>query len=146
VILGEVLEHVPRPGNLLAMCHAQLRRGGVLIVSTPNGESPHNWRFPRYRATVMEAASRKDMPSGLGGRETHLFNFQMNSLLALLDSSRFRVLRRQYMNSYVVNPFGLHRLFPLSSAVALNRFCALVPSIARFTTMTLFVVAQKIRP
>jgi 2-polyprenyl-3-methyl-5-hydroxy-6-metoxy-1,4-benzoquinol methylase len=143
VILGEVLEHVPRPGELLAMCRAKLRDGGVLIITTPNGESPHNWRFRRYDPTTMEASACEDIPSGLGGRETHLFNFRMCTLLALLQGSGFGVRQWEYVNSYAINPSGLHRLLPPSTATALNRICARLPAIARFTTMTLFVVAEK---
>jgi 2-polyprenyl-6-hydroxyphenyl methylase/3-demethylubiquinone-9 3-methyltransferase len=146
VILGEVLEHVPRPRKLLQNCLRVLQPGGVLVITTPNGESPHNWLMRRYDPASMEVPSRASTPSGLGGRETHLFNFQMRTLLALLQNCGFTIRRRAYLNSYIVNPVGLHRLLSQSAAAALNRFCARMPVLARYSTMTLFVVAQKANP
>src|SRR5207249_2766092 len=37
IILGEVIEHVPRPGTLLDGCWEQLRSGGTIVITTPNG-------------------------------------------------------------------------------------------------------------
>ncbi len=143
VILGEVLEHVPRPGKLLASCWEKLQPGGLLVVTTPNGESPHNWRFPKYDPMTMEESAREEIPSGLGGRETHLFNFRMRTLLALLQRCGFEVRGREYLNSYIISPIGLHRLLSLSAAATLSRFFACLPVLAPFTTMTMFVVALK---
>ncbi len=143
VVLGEVLEHVPRPGSLIASCAEKIQPGGGLVVTTPNGESPHNWRFQKYDPTVMESSEREKIPSGLGARETHLLNFRMRTLLELLRSRGFTLRRWAYLNSYVINPIGLHRLLSASAADTLNTFCARLPCIARYTTMTLFALARK---
>jgi SAM-dependent methyltransferase len=46
VTMFDVVEHIPADGAAVAEALRVLRRGGVLIVSTPN----ENWRFPYYEA------------------------------------------------------------------------------------------------
>ena len=38
VLMGEVIEHVAWPEKLIASAHANLRVGGVFVLTTPNGE------------------------------------------------------------------------------------------------------------
>lgn len=143
VLLGEVLEHVPRPGTLVQQCRDRLGEGGIIVITTPNGLSPHNWVLRNYDRQTMEAADRANMPSGLGGRETHLFCFRPNQLRDLVRRSGLLIERQELLNSYVINPIGLHRFLPLHAAERLNRFCSRMPLLASFTTMTQFIVARK---
>lgn len=145
ILLGEVLEHVPRPGTLLKQCHAMLHRGGVVVITTPNGLSPHNWVLRRYDPQTMESPDRANVSSGLGGRETHLFCLRPNQLRSIVRGSGLVIERYELLNSYVVNPLGLHRILPLYVAQRLNRLFSRIPLFATFTTMTQFLVARKPR-
>lgn len=142
VLLGEVLEHVPRPGTLIQQCRDMLRRGGMIVITTPNGLSPHNWLLASYDP-LMEAPSRADLPSGLGGRETHLFCFRPNQLRNLVIRSGLMIERHELLNSYVINPIGLHRILPVRVAEQLNGSFSRIPLLASCTTMTQFLVARK---
>jgi 2-polyprenyl-3-methyl-5-hydroxy-6-metoxy-1,4-benzoquinol methylase len=143
ILLGEVLEHVPRPGALVQSCHAMLHRGGVMVITTPNGLSPHNWLLPSYDFAKMELPDRANRPSGLGGRETHLFCLRPSQLRNLVRASGLVIERYRLLNSYVINPLGLHRILPLSAAERLNRWFSQIPMLAAVTTMTQFLVARK---
>ena len=143
VLLGEVLEHVPRPGTLIQQCRGMLRRGGMIVITTPNGLSPHNWLLASYDPRTMEAPSRADLPSGLGGRGTHLFCFRPKQLRDLVIRNGLTIERQQLLNSYVINPIGLHRILPLRVAGRLNRFFSRIPLLASYATMTQFLVARK---
>ncbi len=143
ILLGEVLEHVPRPATLVGQCRDMLRQGGIIVITTPNGLSPHNWVLPAYDPRSMEALDRMDIPSGLGGRETHLFCFRPNQLCNLVLRSGLLIERRELLNSYVVNPLGLHKVLPLRTVEQLNRFCSRIPLLASFTTMAQYIVAKK---
>lgn len=143
VLLGEVLEHVPRPGALVQRCCDMLRRGGIIVITTPNGLSPHNWRLASYDPRTMETSDRANLPSGLGGRETHLFCFRLSQLRDLVRGCGLVIERHELSNSYVINPLGLHRILPLSAAERLNQFFCRIPLLATFTTMTQFLVARK---
>jgi SAM-dependent methyltransferase len=142
IILGEVLEHVPRPGALVQRCCNMLRRGGIIVITTPNGLSPHNWLLPRYDPRKMEAPDRANLPSGLGGRETHLFCFRPSQLRDLVRGRDLVIERHELSNSYVINPLGLHRILPLPAAKRLNHLFSRMPLFATITTMTQFLVAR----
>ncbi len=143
ILLGEVLEHVPRPGALVQQCRGMLREGGITIITTPNALSPHNWVMRNYDPKTMETPDRADKPSGLGGRETHLFCFRPNQLMDLVSTNGLIIERYELLNSYVVNPIGLHRMLPLRATARLNKFFSRIPLLANFTTMTQFLVARK---
>ncbi len=51
VLCSEVLEHVPEPARLLAEAARVLRRGGALILSTPQTWGLHEEPFDFYRYT-----------------------------------------------------------------------------------------------
>ena len=144
ILLGEVLEHVPRSGTLIGQCHGWLNRDGILVITTPNSLSPHNWMMPRYKSGEMESPNRAKVASGLGGRETHLFCFRPRQLQKLVRESGFVIIRQELLNSYFTNPIGLHRILPLPLTEKLNRSFSHVPFLASFTTMTQFIVARKI--
>ncbi len=143
VLLGEVLEHVPRPGALIQQSRSMLRRGGIVVITTPNGLSPHNWMLPRYAPRTMEVADRAGLPSGLGGRETHLFCFWPSQLRDLVLNSDLIIERRELLNSYAISPMSLHRILPLPVAARLNRVFSRTPLLSTITTMTQFLVARK---
>lgn len=50
VVMGHVIEHVPHPLELIKECRRVLKKGGVLVITTPNADSPcsryygRNWR------------------------------------------------------------------------------------------------------
>ncbi len=60
VTLIDVLEHIPRPVELLRTLHALLEEGGCLVVKVPNGRAQHlkeTWKsrlVPGYRATLAD--------------------------------------------------------------------------------------------
>jgi SAM-dependent methyltransferase len=143
ILLGEVVEHVPRPGALVQRCREMLSRGGIVVITTPNGLSPHNWVLPRYDPRTMEVPARANLPSGLGGRETHLFCFRPSQLRDLVRGRDLIVERHELLNSYIINPLGLHRILPLTAAERLNQSFSRVPFLATITTMTQFLVARK---
>jgi len=39
IIMNHVIEHLPDPGKVLAECHRLLKRGGTLVLTTPNTAS-----------------------------------------------------------------------------------------------------------
>ena len=143
ILLGEVLEHVPQPKKLLETCWDMLHPGGIIVITTPNGLGLHNWLSTGYNPSTMESPDRANMPSGFGGRETHLFCLRPNQLRGLVLKIGLFIERQELLNSYVVNPLGLHKFFPLNTADGLNRFFSRIPILASFTTMTQFVVARK---
>jgi 2-polyprenyl-3-methyl-5-hydroxy-6-metoxy-1,4-benzoquinol methylase len=142
ILLGEIVEHVPRPSVLVKECRDRLRRGGIICITTPNGLSLHNWLIPRYDPS-MEETNRMNTSSGLGGRETHLFNFRPSQLRHLVLEAGLVIERWGFLNSYAVNPIGIHRVLPKQVAESINRLFSRLPVLCYYATMTLFIVARK---
>ena len=152
ILLGEVIEHVPRPGTLLRECVEMLRPNGIIVVTTPNGRSLHNWRLPPYDES-MEVEERADVPSGIGVGDgalaklepnpLHLFCFRRRQLSEVAVKCGLTLEHSELLNSYVVNPIQLHKILPLKITKWLNQICSQIPVLADFTTMALFVVGKK---
>lgn len=144
IILGEVIEHVPQPAKFIARCKELLRESGIIVLTTPNGLSPHNWLLRGYDPRLMESSEWADVQSGLGGRETHLFCFRPNQFASMLQRSGLKIERFKFLNSYIINPIGLHMFLPQQAIEKLNQTFSCLPILSKYFTMTLFAVARKV--
>lgn len=80
VVMSHVIEHVPAAGELLAECRRILKKGGVLVVLTPNAASRghkrygRNWRGlepPRHlQVFTLKSLARIANASGYADVET----------------------------------------------------------------------------
>jgi 2-polyprenyl-6-hydroxyphenyl methylase/3-demethylubiquinone-9 3-methyltransferase len=100
VILGEILEHVAHPGDLLGRALSLLKVGGVLVITTPNQEF---WLestppFTDVQGIISELERRQFGPLG----EDHLFTLRMEELRALIPTSA-EVVRASYFGSVLFN-------------------------------------------
>jgi 2-polyprenyl-3-methyl-5-hydroxy-6-metoxy-1,4-benzoquinol methylase len=78
VVAKEVIEHVPEPTPWAEMLARKVRRGGSLVLTTPN-----YGRFstlPLLEATVLEIVARRD---GYSRRDIHPSRFDQASFAAL---------------------------------------------------------------
>jgi SAM-dependent methyltransferase len=97
VSLWHVLEHVPRPGELLQRIGHLLRPGGYLVLAVPNEDAA---LFPFHCGQTRE-------PNPLGpldwgpGRELHLTHFQPKTLATGLRRAGFKVVRSGVDDVYV---------------------------------------------
>jgi len=78
VFLGDILEHVPNPAMLLIECRRVLKRGGILIVSTPNTDC--FWS----KATLLLYKFFK-IPWSTAEPPYHLWQFSLGNLKYLLS-------------------------------------------------------------
>lgn len=85
IVFGDVLEHLPDPQEVLALCRSHLRDGGAIVASVPNVA------HLSVRAMLLEG--RWDY-SELGILDhTHLRFFTRTTLIKLFSDSAYRVLR-----------------------------------------------------
>lgn len=89
VNLGDVIEHVPDPLDLLRESKRVLQKGGVVVVTTPNLDC--FWA----RATHWLARSF-NFPWSLLTPPHHLFYFSDLNLGRLLVKTNFKILRTEY--------------------------------------------------
>jgi 2-polyprenyl-6-hydroxyphenyl methylase/3-demethylubiquinone-9 3-methyltransferase len=143
VILGEVIEHVAHPDEMVTMCRGYLRVGGYLLVTTPNGEYLRN-RLPTfYSAPKPEEMERRQfMPDADG----HLFAFTRHELRELIVSSGFKVVDHKVSHT----PFLTERVRRLASRILLSpalleifdRFIAAIPLLGTKLCMEQAVLGQ----
>lgn len=94
VILSEVIEHLERPQDSMLEAGRVLRRGGRLLITTPNYRSP----WPLMEWTV----DRLNMAPKMAG-EQHITRFHPASLRALLSGSGLDI---EYFGTiYAFSPF-----------------------------------------
>jgi 2-polyprenyl-3-methyl-5-hydroxy-6-metoxy-1,4-benzoquinol methylase len=89
VNLGDIIEHVKDPEGFLFECLRILKKGGVLIISTPNTNS----FFPRATRWVYE---RLGLMWSHPSPPYHLFDFSDENLSEFLSSNGLEILRIDY--------------------------------------------------
>lgn len=109
VLAGEVIEHVAKPDQLLASAAANLKAGGILIVTTPNG-NVFSANLPTF-SQVKDFDALIPMQFHWGN---HLFLYTLQELNNLFNSAGFDVIfQEKYHSSYVSQIKGIRYLLPL---------------------------------
>ena len=90
IVLGELLEHVVWPEQFLANAQQMLGPGGIIIVSTPNGQ--HRWNnLPTYSEVQNSRSAFEFRQFGPDG-DSHLFLYTPSELTLLLERSGFDIV------------------------------------------------------
>ncbi len=80
VILGELVEHVAHPDELLARAVDLVKVGGAVVVTTPNGRNLRE-RLPSYQEVVANGGLPRIEAEQFGpGGEHHLFAYTIDEL------------------------------------------------------------------
>lgn len=141
VICGEIIEHVAYPKDLLAAVGRNLRVGGHLVLTTPNG---NEWGSP------LKTYSEIDDVSALIPRQfhfgDHLFLYLEEELRALLAETGFQVVEVvKFNSSYLSQIKGIRYLVPHGLLRWLERQTRHWKKGGKDSTNGLIVVAKKIR-
>lgn len=145
VIVGELVEHVAHPEELLTRAVGLAKVNGIVVVTTPNGEFVRS-RLPSYE----EVLTRGDLPRleeeqfGPGG-EHHLFAYSKQELLSHVPPNAEVVdsgyLGTALMNSHVQRVLDRRTLGHLytKAVMAANQ----LPPLARCLGLSLVVVLRR---
>jgi 2-polyprenyl-3-methyl-5-hydroxy-6-metoxy-1,4-benzoquinol methylase len=93
VVCTEVLEHVRTPAHFLRNLAAKLRRGGVLVLTTPNADYLLT-RLPTF-GRASQAVIDEAEPNSLDG-DAHRYLYSREELIALVRGVGLRVLRHGF--------------------------------------------------
>ena len=115
LILGEVIEHVPDPDFLLKECYRVLKKGGVMIISTPNLVSWANRLLvllgiqPLFTETSNEInLGRRFKILGQGEKtQGHLKIFTSRSLTEILEKEKFKMKEKYGVPFFFPFPLSL---------------------------------------
>lgn len=93
IIAGEILEHVDNPPRLIRDCVKHLKKGGRLILTTPNATGLQYLRNPSWCVT---------------GKFGHIAAFTFPMLEHLFTDSGLKVFDKKYINAFWVhNPLQI---------------------------------------
>ena len=103
VIFLETIEHVENPAQFLREFHRILRTNGHLIVSTPNATSIKNLLYAlSYRRKQKQKQLIKEISEetlGTGIHIEHIYNWDFQTLVRLLDRCGFDVVEHSFARS-----------------------------------------------
>lgn len=141
VYLGEVIEHCAHPVEAVRAVAQCLKPGGVMVVTTMNGEwagSPDP-TYSQVQGREVEARQH-----GRGG-EDHLFAFTRRELLEVVQQAGLQVVRTELHATALHSDrvWALKRVLPAAWIRALSRVVCGLPLVGRLTALTLLVVARK---
>lgn len=139
IICGEVIEHVAYPKDLLAAAARNLKAGGHLVLTTPNGEE---WGSP------LRTYSEIDDVSALIPRQfhfgDHLFLYTESELRGLLSECGFETVEVTKFNSaYLSQVKGFRYLLPYGFLRWAERKTRSWKKKGKDSTNGLIVVARK---
>lgn len=88
IIAAEIIEHLIDPKKFLENCYKSLKKGGYLILTTPNFGF-WRWRLQSLTGNVPETIKfYKNTPD----QHIHVFNWQ--TLEELLENAKFKLVQR----------------------------------------------------
>ena len=132
VLMTEVIEHVAHPDEFLRKIAALVRRGGHIIMTTPNGAYFKN-ELPKFSECADPAAFEAGQfrPNADG----HIFLLHPDEIAALAESAGLEVLaQRLFTNPLTTGHVGTERLLrilPRRSVLGLEKFSAALPGTLR---------------
>lgn len=105
ILMGEVIEHVAWPEQLVESARENLRTGGLFVLTTPNGTYGGN-----HLPTFSEISSdRREFEARQFHYGDHLFLYTPDELRALLEKGGFEVLEVVTFNSHYLTKSGVFR-------------------------------------
>ena len=139
VLAGEVIEHVAHPDQLLASAAANLRQGGVLVLTTPNG-AEHGSTLPTYKqVTNLEELIPRQFHWG-----DHLFLYTVEELRELFDQAGLDLIyAEKYHSSFVSQIKAPRYLMPLRLLKWLEKKTRHLSKGGKDSTNLLIVVGRK---
>ena len=143
ITLFHVLEHVPDPGKLVALCHDLLGAQGILVIAVPNDVVAWTSKIKKLGKRLGLSAFQKFSPKlGISragaSREIHLSHFTPTVLRGLIERSGMHVTEESLDPYYASS--GV-RLFLDSAYYTVH--CALHASLKINRYDTIWMVAQK---
>ena len=128
LILGDILEHLKNPWDLLTSATRLLRNDGSLIASIPN---------VRHFSTIVSLVFKGYWPYRERGihDKTHLRFFALKNILEMLNKARLEIVRLERQYRIIESPHPYNRF---------SKWFLLLLPLRDFLTFQYLIVAQKL--
>ncbi len=90
IIAGEIIEHIYNPIKFIRECNKILKKGGTLILSTPNICSLKN----RFKVLFGQLPEYCAEPSEDESFERHIIDFNFSRLIQILKENGFKIIKK----------------------------------------------------
>lgn len=144
VLMGEIIEHVAHPARLLNAAFENLAPGGLLVLTTPNGDSYAN-RLPTYREVAHDL--ERFIPQQFHWGD-HLFLYTETELRELLAQAGFDPAATtvdKVNSAWITQIKGARYLLPRAALSWLERRTRGIRRQGRDSTENLIVTARRPR-
>jgi 2-polyprenyl-6-hydroxyphenyl methylase/3-demethylubiquinone-9 3-methyltransferase len=139
VILGEIIEHVAFPNQLLKSAADNLNPNGILILTTPNGN-----QFASPLPTYKQVSNLEELIPRQFHWGDHLFLYTDEELRELMNDQGLEVLQILKMNSaYVSEIKAIRYLMPKAMLTWLEKRTRTFKKQGKDSTANIVVVARK---
>jgi 2-polyprenyl-3-methyl-5-hydroxy-6-metoxy-1,4-benzoquinol methylase len=140
ILMGEVIEHVAWPEQLIAAAAENLRKGGLFVLTTPNGTYGGN-DLPTFSSITSD---RREFEGKQFHHGHHLFLYTPAELRGLLERGGFELLRIEVFNSHFLTKSGVFRyFFSRKCLMRLDRILSLLPFRGGSSANMMIAVARK---
>ncbi|MHA1286382.1 MAG: methyltransferase domain-containing protein [Candidatus Thorarchaeota archaeon] len=144
VILGEIIEHIAYPEKLFSEIQTMLRKNGLLIITTPNGNEIFS-KLPTFneirndRTIYMKEQFKPDA-------DGHLFLFTKNDFLELLGGNYSVISSERFsLNIFFLNQITdiFTDFFNIDTLKCLCSYIDRIPIVNKYASTELIIVAEK---
>ena len=141
IFAGEVIEHVKNPEQFLSHLTRQLKKDGILILTTPNQKDYRN-KLPSFGQVDLNDAV-EFFPDGDG----HIFLYKPSEIEKLITkvSGLIKVKTVFYRSLFLCGDLKLrklHRFIPEKIHFLMETFIQKIPISSKFFSQMLFVIKK----
>lgn len=97
VLAAEIIEHIQNPTQFLKNCSKLLKKGGRMIVATPNATSLIYLKNPKWCVNYVRKYNEDN---------SHIHTFTSGMISYLIEREGIKNIEYEYLNGYIRNPLG----------------------------------------
>jgi len=144
IFANQLIEHLVYPDALLARLRANLRPGGRLVVTTPNGDYMRN-KLPSFRE-LGDPRQWEHLQCTADG-DGHFYAYLADELLEVFRAAGLQPVCMAYFESPLISGHmkvrHVHRWAPASLLAALDRLVIRMPWLGRKSAHQLMVIGSE---
>lgn len=140
IIMGELIEHCAFPEHIISNTVKFLKKKGILIITTPNGQYFRNI-LPAFSSLKVEERELLKAKQYAPDGTDHLFLFSKKGATSIIPSG-YRAIKSGYIGTFVINRFAMFffRFFNISLLRCVISFFEQLPLVNKYLSPGMYFV------